>query len=59
LRPQRRVPTIAKSFVRLAAGRAIRRVMFVVDTSGIHFVPFFAPGHSDGERKPVVSDNRP
>ncbi|WP_232442369.1 hypothetical protein, partial [Burkholderia ubonensis] len=54
-----------KKFIRggrptgLAARRADRRVMLLANTPGIRFVPFLALGPSGGQRKPVISVNRP
>jgi len=63
-----RSPDLQKSLVGLAARRADRRVMLLVNTSSIPFVAFLALGPSapkevplgdGGQRKPVISVNRP
>jgi len=59
MRPATHVPLTLNSFVALAAGRAERRVMLVANTPGIRCVTFVAPGPSGGQRKPVISVNRP
>ncbi|WP_232439510.1 hypothetical protein, partial [Burkholderia ubonensis] len=60
IRPARHVPVTKKnSFQGLAAGRADRRVMLLANTPGIRCVAFLALGPSGGQRKPVISVNRP
>ncbi|WP_232462084.1 hypothetical protein, partial [Burkholderia ubonensis] len=54
-----RSPDLENSFVGLAARRADRRVMLLANTSGIRCVAFLALGPSGGQRKPVISGNRP
>ncbi|WP_232455848.1 hypothetical protein, partial [Burkholderia ubonensis] len=56
---QARSPDLKKSFVGLATRRADRCVMLLANTSGIRFVAFLALGPSGGQRKPVISVNRP
>ncbi|CAG9244555.1 hypothetical protein PUN4_1000078 [Paraburkholderia unamae] len=43
----------------LAARRADRCVMLLTNTSSIRFVAILALGPSGGQRKPVISVNRP
>ncbi|WP_433703865.1 hypothetical protein [Paraburkholderia sacchari] len=43
----------------LATRRADRRVMLLTNTSSIRFVAILALGPSGGQRKPVISVNRP
>jgi hypothetical protein len=59
MRAERHVPLIKKSFAGLAARRADRRVMLLANTSSIRFVAILALGPSGGQRKPVISVNRP
>ncbi|WP_232451517.1 hypothetical protein, partial [Burkholderia ubonensis] len=60
LRPARHVPVIKKIHLwGPAARRADRRVMLLANTLGIRFVAFLALGPSGGQRKPVISVNRP
>jgi hypothetical protein len=67
MRAERHVPLIKKTFAGLAARRADRRVMLLANTSSIRFVPqglpavvaILALGPSGGQRKPVISVNRP
>ncbi|PCE29722.1 hypothetical protein BZL54_24315 [Burkholderia ubonensis subsp. mesacidophila] len=59
MRAERHVPLIEKTFVGLAARRADRGVMFLANTLSIRFVAFLALGPSGGQRKPVISGNRP
>ncbi|WP_232452308.1 hypothetical protein, partial [Burkholderia ubonensis] len=54
-----RSPVWEKSFVGLATRRADRRVILLANTSSIRFVAFLALGPSGGQRKPVISVNRP
>ncbi|WP_230965056.1 hypothetical protein, partial [Burkholderia stagnalis] len=50
---------LKKSFVGLAPRRAERCVMRLANTSSIRSVAFLALGPSGGQRKPVISVNRP
>ncbi|WP_143137571.1 hypothetical protein [Burkholderia ubonensis] len=52
-------PVHANNGLALAARRAERRVMLLANTLSIRFVPFLALGPSGGQRKPVISVNRP
>ncbi|MBX3872615.1 hypothetical protein DEE79_38230, partial [Burkholderia contaminans] len=54
-----RSPVRENSFVGLATRRADRRVMLLANTSSIRFVAILALGPSGGQRKPVISVNRP
>ncbi|MGF6880054.1 hypothetical protein OKW35_009588 [Paraburkholderia sp. MM5477-R1] len=52
-------PCFKKTFKALAARRADRRVMLLANTSSIRCVAILALGPSGGQRKPVISVNRP
>ncbi|WP_430510941.1 hypothetical protein, partial [Burkholderia sp. BCCCDS08] len=54
-----RSPVRRNSFVGLATRRADRRVMLLANTLSIRFVAILALGPSGGQRKPVISVNRP
>ncbi|WP_232428575.1 hypothetical protein, partial [Burkholderia ubonensis] len=64
MRAERHVPLFGKDHswgwpTGLAARRADRRVMLLTNTSSIRFVAFLALGPSGGQRKSVISVNRP